>query len=93
MGILVISIIGIWFVNIDRAIVFVALSVIVVALITSQQKKIVIKILGWKPKDSNQKMFRESYDWFKENYNFLVKTGTTHTTKLNRKIFWIIEKL
>ena len=50
-------------------------------------------ILGWKPKDSNQKMFRESYDWFKENYNFLVKTGTTHTTKLNRKIFWIIEKL
>jgi len=46
VGILVISIIGIWFVNVDRTIVFLALSIIIVALIVSQQKKIVIKVLG-----------------------------------------------
>jgi len=46
VGILIISIIGIWFVNIDRTIVFVALSIIIAALIVSQQKKIVIRILG-----------------------------------------------
>lgn len=51
------------------------------------------KILGWKPKDSNKKVFRESYDWFKENYHSLKKTGTTHTTKLDPKIFRIINRL
>jgi len=45
VGILIISIIGIWFVNIDQTIVFVALTIIIVALVISQQKKIVIKIL------------------------------------------------
>lgn len=51
------------------------------------------RILGWQPKDSNQKMFRESYDWFKENHKNLNKIGTTHTTKLDPKIFKIINKL
>ena len=51
------------------------------------------KILGWSPKDSNQKMFRESYDWFKENYTSLHKIGITHRTKLNPKIFGIINRL
>jgi len=51
------------------------------------------KVLGWTPKDSNQKMFKESYDWFKENYHFLNKEGTNHTSKLNPKIFKIINKL
>jgi len=46
VGILIISIIGIWFVDIDLTIVFVALTIILIALVISQQKKIVIKILG-----------------------------------------------
>jgi len=50
------------------------------------------KILGWKPHDSNQKMFRESYDWFKENHHLINKIGTNHTSKLNPKIFKIINK-
>lgn len=51
------------------------------------------RILGWIPKDSNQKMFRESFDWFKDNYNLLNKTGTTHRTKLDPKIFGLINRL
>jgi nucleoside-diphosphate-sugar epimerase len=51
------------------------------------------RILGWTPHDSNQKMFRDSYDWFKENYDSLNKVGTTHTTKLNPKIFGMIKRL
>ncbi len=51
------------------------------------------KILGWAPQDSNQKMFRDSYDWFKENYHLIDKIGVNHTSKLNPKIFKIINKL
>lgn len=51
------------------------------------------KVLGWTPHDSNQKMFRESYDWFKENHHLINKVGVNHTSKLNPKIFKIINKL
>ena len=51
------------------------------------------RILGWIPKDSNQKMFRESYDWFKKNYDSINKIGTTHRSKLNPKLLGIINKL
>ena len=51
------------------------------------------KILGWQPKKSNKELFQESYEWFKENYDNLKTTGTTHTTKLNPKIFKLIDKL
>jgi len=51
------------------------------------------KILGWSPKESNTQLFQESYDWFVENSEKLKITGTTHTTKLNPKIFKLIDKL
>ena len=51
------------------------------------------KILGWNPKKSNNQLFQESYDWFVENSEKLKITGTTHTTKLNPKIFKLIDKL
>ena len=51
------------------------------------------KILGWNPKKSNNQLFQESYNWFIENYEKLRITGTTHKTKLNPKIFKLINKL
>ena len=51
------------------------------------------KILGWNPKKSNNQLFQESYNWFIENYEKLRMTGTTHKTKLNPKIFKLIDKL
>lgn len=51
------------------------------------------KILGWVPKDSNQKMFQDSYNWYKENHHLISKVGLNHTSKLNPKIFKIINKL
>jgi len=50
------------------------------------------KLLGWHPQDSNKKMFHESYDWFRENYDSL-NVGTTHKTKLNPKILDLVSKL
>lgn len=51
------------------------------------------KILGWSPKKSNTQLFQESYDWFIDNYENLNIVGTTHTTKLNPKIFRLINRL
>ena len=51
------------------------------------------KILGWTPKKNNTELFQESYDWFVANYDNLNTVGTTHTTKLNPKIFKLIDKL
>ena len=31
--------------------------------------------LGWKPRYSNDEMFRESYDWFRANYDRLAAAG------------------
>ena len=36
---------------------------------------------------------QESYDWFIGNYKNLNVVGTTHKTKLNPKIFKLIDKL
>ena len=38
-------------------------------------------------------LFQESYDWFIGNYKNLNVVGTTHKTKLNPKIFKLIDKL
>jgi dTDP-D-glucose 4,6-dehydratase len=51
------------------------------------------KVLGWNPKKSNNQLFQESYDWFMNNYKNLGVVGTTHKTKLNPKIFKLIDKL
>ena len=38
-------------------------------------------------------LFQESYDWFIGNYKNLNVVGTTHKTKLNPKIFKLIDKI
>jgi hypothetical protein len=38
--------------------------------------------MGWKPKYSNDGMFRESYDWFLDNYG---KTAISEKSSAHRK--------
>ncbi|MCJ7524010.1 MAG: NAD-dependent epimerase/dehydratase family protein [Candidatus Aminicenantes bacterium] len=51
--------------------------------------------LGWKARYSNDEMFRESFDWFKNNYDRLVaeKAGSPHRRPVKEKILKILKKL
>jgi nucleoside-diphosphate-sugar epimerase len=42
--------------------------------------------LGWKPKYSNQAMFRESFDWYKEHREALPRGASHHRSPLNQGI-------
>ncbi|MEH2290113.1 NAD-dependent epimerase/dehydratase family protein [Nostoc sp.] len=50
--------------------------------------------LGWKPKYSNDEMFRESYDWFRQNYNQLAaeKAGSAHRRPVKEKLLWLVKQ-
>ncbi len=50
--------------------------------------------LGWKPKYSNDEMFRESYDWFQKNYDKLLaeKAGSAHRRPVKEKLLWVLKK-
>lgn len=50
--------------------------------------------LGWKPRYSNDEMFRECYDWFRNNYDRLTaeKAGSPHRRPVQEKILKIIKK-
>jgi nucleoside-diphosphate-sugar epimerase len=50
--------------------------------------------LGWKPKYSNDEMFRESYDWFRQNYNQLTaeKAGSAHRRPVKEKLLWLVKQ-
>ena len=51
--------------------------------------------LGWKPKYSNDEMFRESYDWFRSNYDRLEaeKAGSAHRKPVKEGILWLLKRL
>ena len=51
--------------------------------------------LGWKPQYSNDEMFRESYDWFKNNYDRLTaeKAGSPHRRPVKEHILKVLKKL
>lgn len=51
--------------------------------------------LGWKPRYSNDQMFRESYDWFLTNYDRLAaeKAGSPHRRPVREKLLWLLKKL
>ncbi len=51
--------------------------------------------LGWKAKYSNDEMFRESYDWFRNNYDRLAaeKAGSPHRRPVKENILKILKKL
>ncbi len=51
--------------------------------------------LGWKPKYSNDEMFRESYDWFRQNYSKLAaeKAGSAHRRPVKEKLLWLLKQI
>ncbi|MGA2866761.1 MAG: NAD-dependent epimerase/dehydratase family protein [Verrucomicrobiota bacterium] len=51
--------------------------------------------LGWKPRYSNDQMFRESYDWFRANYDRLAaaKAGSPHRRPVRQGLLWLLKKL
>ncbi|MGB3536381.1 MAG: NAD-dependent epimerase/dehydratase family protein [Microcoleaceae cyanobacterium] len=51
--------------------------------------------LGWKPKYSNDEMFQESYEWFKNNYNQLIieKAGSAHRRPVKEKLLWLLKQI
>ncbi len=50
--------------------------------------------LGWKPKYSNDEMFRESYDWFQQNYDKILaeKAGSAHRRPVKEKLLWVLKQ-
>ena len=51
--------------------------------------------MGWKPRYSNDEMFRESYDWFLANYDRLSasQTGSPHRRPVRQGLLWLLKKL
>ncbi len=51
--------------------------------------------LGWKPKYSNDEMFQESYDWFRQNYDKIQaeKAGSAHRRPVKEKLLWLLKQM
>ena len=51
--------------------------------------------MGWKPRYSNDEMFRESYDWFIAHYDRLAaaKAGSAHRRPVKEGLLWLLKKL
>jgi nucleoside-diphosphate-sugar epimerase len=51
--------------------------------------------LNWRPKYSNDEMFRESYEWFISNYDRLAaaKAGSAHRRPVREGLLWLLKKL
>lgn len=51
--------------------------------------------MGWRPKYSNDDMFRESYDWFVANRQAASesKGGSPHRRRVREGVLWLLKKL
>jgi nucleoside-diphosphate-sugar epimerase len=51
--------------------------------------------LGWRPRYSNDDMFRESYDWFVANPPPAVtsKSGSPHRRRVREGVLWLLKKI
>ena len=51
--------------------------------------------LGWIPKYSNDEMFQESYDWFRQNYDKIQaeKAGSAHRRPVKEKLLWLLKQM
>ena len=51
--------------------------------------------LGWRPRYSNDDMFRESYDWFLANRRAAgaAKDGSPHRRRVREGVLWLLKKI
>lgn len=51
--------------------------------------------LGWKPRYSNEDMFKESYDQFVANFKTFknAKEGPAHRKRVKEKVLWVLKQL
>jgi len=51
--------------------------------------------LGWKPRYSNDDMFRESYDWFLANRRIAGQSqgGSPHRRRVREGVLWLLKKI
>ena len=51
--------------------------------------------LGWKPKYSNDEMFRESYDWFLAHRAAAdgASGGSPHRRRVREGVLWLLKKI
>jgi hypothetical protein len=53
-----------------------------------------LQALGWNPRYSNAEMFRESYDWFRENRHKLLagKAASAHRSPVKEGVLWVLKR-
>ena len=51
--------------------------------------------LGWKPRYSNDEMFRESYSWFLAHRAELhaIEAASAHRRPVREKLLWLLKKV
>ena len=50
--------------------------------------------MGWKPRYSNDEMFRESFDWFVAHRSDLqTKAASAHRRPVRQGMLWVLKKL
>lgn len=50
--------------------------------------------MGWKPRYSNEDMFKESYDWFYKSSELRrAKRSSPHRSPIKQKILWLVKQL
>lgn len=51
--------------------------------------------MGWKPRYSNDEMFQESFDWFREHQDRLVQeaAASPHRNKVKQRLLALVKKL
>jgi len=54
-----------------------------------------LQALGWKPRYSNDEMFRQSYDWFIANHQRLAaeKIASPHRRPVREGLLWLLKKI
>ncbi len=93
VGLLIISLIGIWFIAVDRTMVYVTLTIIIVILALSQKKNVVVKILGKLEQVSFlSKIARKTLETF-ETIHILLKPKLFAKSSGYSVTAWLIESL
>jgi len=91
VGLLIISVLGIWFLDIEQTIIFTSFVIIIVALIISQQKSLVFKILEKLDKVYFlKKIVKKLFETF-DTIHFLLKPKLYAKSIVYSVTGWLIE--